>query len=99
MVARKVVCIFAFALSTCNSSQAQDNRTQYPAFLTKAYFSANVGYIDYPFSNSHLEDGYRSTSVKVPHLAVKLILLGYRINETFSTQITYMRHLIFCFCP
>lgn len=68
-----------------------DKRLQYPVFLRKAFFGVSVGYINYPFSNQHLEPGFAAEGVQVPNLGVKVTLLGYRFNENLSAQITYMR--------
>ena len=83
-----------FVLILFFSSQyilAQDTRVQYPTFLSKAYFGVNVGYINYPFSNAHLETGYSAQEVTIPHIAARITLLGYRFNKYLSAQITYMR--------
>jgi hypothetical protein len=41
----------------------QDTRTQYPAFLINSYFSVNVGYIEYAFSDRPLlESGFHAGS-------------------------------------
>lgn len=72
-------------------ASAQDLRAQYPGLLRKAYFGLNLGYINYPFGNEHLAPGYTASSVQVPHLAIRLTLLGYRFNDYLSGQITYMR--------
>jgi hypothetical protein len=86
--------LYFFVLILCYSSQyvnAQDTRIQYPSFLSKAYFGVNIGYINYPFSNAHLETGYTAQEVTVPHVAARITLLGYRFNSFLSAQITYMR--------
>src|SRR5262245_11142875 len=70
---------------------AQDERAQYPSFLANSYFGVNIGYINYPFSNKHLAPGYTAESVKVPHVGVRINLLGYRFNENLSAEISYMR--------
>ncbi|MBD0331845.1 MAG: hypothetical protein ICV66_04260, partial [Chitinophagaceae bacterium] len=70
---------------------AQDKRAQYPSFLSNAYFSVNVGYINYPFAVKQMEAGYSVQSVHVPHTAARLVLYGQRINKYLSAQITYMR--------
>lgn len=71
--------------------QAQDTRTQYPKLLSNAYFGVNLGYINYPFTNANLAPGFQAQHVKVPHLAIRITLFGYRFNEHLSAQITYMR--------
>jgi hypothetical protein len=72
-------------------SFADDERTQYPSFLAKSYFSVGFGYIDYPFSARQLEPGFQVDSVRVRHAAVRVGLLGYRLNEHFAAQVSYMR--------
>lgn len=73
------------------SIAAQDERAQIPTLLQKSYFEVNVGYVDYPFGAAQLESGYVLKDVTVPHVAVRLVLWGYNINDYLSAQITYMR--------
>ena len=80
--------IFLFSMAVLH---AQDKRAQYPALLRKAYFGVNMGYINYPFSNKHLASGYSASAVDVPHLALRITLLGYHFNDNISARITYMR--------
>ena len=70
---------------------AQDQRAQYPKVLSNAYFGLDIGYINYPFGNQHLNPGYSAESVHIPQPAVRLTLFGYRFNEYLSARITYMR--------
>jgi hypothetical protein len=72
-------------------SVAEEERAQYPPFLAKAYFDVGVGYIDYPFTARQLEPGFQPGSIRVPHAAVRLVLLGYRFNEHLAAQVSYMR--------
>ncbi|NVN94143.1 MAG: acyloxyacyl hydrolase [Bacteroidetes bacterium] len=85
------VCLFLLVLGRPNIVKSQDTRNQYPSLLSKAYFDVNIGYINYPFNNSHLESGFAAQSIKVPHPAVRLTLFGYRFNQYLSAQISYMR--------
>lgn len=71
--------------------RAEDTRTQYPAFLQKAYFEVGVGSIHYPFSARQLEPGFSVESVSTPHAAARVGLLGYRFNDHLAAQINYMR--------
>ena len=73
---------------------SQDNRTQYPSFLSRAYFGVEIGYINYPFSNAPLKPGYTSSSVSIPHAAVRVTLLGYRFNKNLSAELNYMRPVL-----
>jgi opacity protein-like surface antigen len=70
---------------------AQDSRAQYPRFLSRSYVGLNMGYIDYGFSAAQLEPDFQTESVHIPHLALQVLLLGYRFNEYLSAQINYMR--------
>ena len=72
-------------------SMAQDNRAQYPRFLSNSYIGLNMGYINYPFSSIQLEPGFQARSIRVPHLALQVLLLGHHFNKYFSAQISYMR--------
>lgn len=81
---------FCLILSTADIS-AQDRRAQYPRFLSKSYIGLNMGYINYPFSSLQLEPGFQAQSIRVPHFALQVLLLGYHFNKNFSAQISYMR--------
>lgn len=73
---------------------AQDKRVQYPGALSHAYFSVNIGYLNYPFSNLHLENGYAAEKIIIPHTGVRLTLYGYRFTKNLSAEITYMRPVL-----
>jgi len=75
----------------CCVSSAQDRRAQYPAFLKDSYIGLHLGYIDYRFSNSQLENGIAAESVQVPHFGVRAFLVGHNFNRYFSGQVSYMR--------
>jgi len=69
----------------------EDTRTQYPAFLANSYFSVNVGYIDYAFSDRQLEPGFHVGSVGVPHVAARVAVFGHEFGRYLSAQLTYTR--------
>ncbi|MBC7828590.1 MAG: acyloxyacyl hydrolase [Chitinophagaceae bacterium] len=50
-----------------------------------------MGYINYPFSSLQLEPGFRAESIRIPHLALQVLLLGHHFNKNLSAQISYMR--------
>jgi Lipid A 3-O-deacylase (PagL)/OmpA-like transmembrane domain len=60
-------------------------------FLLNSYVGLQIGYVDYPFSNSQVEPGFQAQSVQVPHLAVRVVLYGHEFNKYFSVQISEMR--------
>jgi len=88
---RGVLFIFLLVTLLHTNAIAQRNRAQFSDFLSHAYFGLDVGYINYPFSNDQLKEGFTSESIKVPHTAVRLTLLGYRFNKYLSAEINYMR--------
>ena len=78
---------FTFAQSS------EDTRTQYPRLLQNSYISINVGAIDQPFSQAQLEPGFRATSIDVPRVDVRVMLIGHEFNRFVSAQASYMRPL------
>src|SRR3982750_2938575 len=78
-----------------DSSQAEDKRTQYPKFLRNSYYNLSLGYIDYHFTNSLPETGFTAESIETPHLAMRLVFFGYRINKYLSAQVSYMKPPIY----
>jgi len=78
------------------SLQAQDERSQIPPLLQKSYFEVNIGAINHPFGQQHLESGYKLIDAVTvpPTTAVRLVLFGYEFNKYLSAQITYMRPVI-----
>ena len=71
---------------------AQDDRGQYPLLLRNSYIDFNLGYINYPFTDSQLSLGSRAESIDVKHLGMRIIL-GHRFNKYLSAQIGYMKPL------
>lgn len=71
---------------------AEDDRGQYPLLLRNSYIDFNLGYINYPFTNSQLSSGSIAESIDVKHLGMRIIL-GHRFNKYLSGQIGYMKPL------
>lgn len=87
-----ILLLFCFVSAFLqHPASAQVNRAQYPRFLSRSYIGVNVGYIDYPFTSAQFEPGFSAESIKVPHLALQVLLLGYHITDKLSAQITYTR--------
>ncbi|PKP34089.1 MAG: hypothetical protein CVU00_08380 [Bacteroidetes bacterium HGW-Bacteroidetes-17] len=82
-----ILLLVSFSLNV----MAQDNRAQLPSTMRNMYFEVNIGSINYPFSETHLEPGYTFESIHIPHTAVRLVLFGYDFNDALSARITYMR--------
>lgn len=93
-MARNLILLLTLVLLRTVPVFSQSNRAQYPKYLSDAYFSVNVGYINYPFSNKNLEPGFQAESVSVPNTGVRLMLYGRDINEYLSMQISYMRPVL-----
>ena len=93
MKRRVSVFIAAIGLIFCSTVHAQpgEKRIQYPWGLKNAYFGVNLGYINYDFGAGNLATGYTAQSVKVPHIAPRLVLYGYQFNKYLAAQISYMR--------
>jgi hypothetical protein len=70
---------------------AQDQPAQYPRFLSNSYVGVQLGYIDYPFSNSQVQPEFQAQSIWVPHIAARVFLIGHEFNKYFSAQIGDMR--------
>jgi opacity protein-like surface antigen len=85
-----ILSILIFFLATTKTS-AQDQRAQLPGFLSRTSLTLNIGYINYPFDQSQLESGFKATSVHIPHVAVRLAALCYRIRPNAEIHLTYMR--------
>jgi opacity protein-like surface antigen len=75
----------------CLPAMAQDTRTQYPRILSNSYVGLNVGYIRYPFRDTPMAPGFDVQTIRVPHLAVRALLLGHDFNRFLSAEVSYMR--------
>ena len=80
---------FAAFVFSAGALLGQD--AQYPRFLSNSYVGVQLGYIDYPFSNSQVQPGFQAQSINVPHLAARDFLVGHEFNQYFSAQISDMR--------
>lgn len=87
---RKNIIVVIFLL-TAIASSAQSFRGQYSPAMKNTFFGVNIGAINYPFSTRQLQPGNTVGSVKVPHTAVRLVLVGHEFTKNISAQITYMR--------
>ena len=85
------ICLGVRAFAQQETHPREDTRTQYPALLANSYVSVNVGWVDDPLSSLQLQPGFRAGSVDVPHLAVRVVLVGHEFNKYLSAQGSYMR--------
>jgi len=72
-------------------STEPDTRTDFPKFLADSYFSILFGSINYPFSTTQLQPGFRVERIEVPHTAVQVVLLGHRFHKYLSGEFSYLR--------
>src|SRR3954462_7199679 len=77
------------------SGGAEDTRTQYPVLLRNSYFSLNLGYIDYGFTNLQLEPGFSAESIETPRIAVRAVLIGHQFHRYLSVQAHYARPVLY----
>jgi hypothetical protein len=76
-------------------AEAADTRTQYPVLLRNSYFSLNLGYIDYGFTNLQLEPGFSAESIETPRIAVRAVLIGHQFHRYLSVQAHYARPVLY----
>jgi Lipid A 3-O-deacylase (PagL)/Outer membrane protein beta-barrel domain len=80
-----------FSMGALWGQPAQDQPVRYPRFLLNSYVGVQLGYIDYPFSGSQVQPGFQAQSIRIPHLAARVLLIGHEFNPYFSVQISDMR--------
>lgn len=88
---RKYFFLF-FVFITINFYGQKEKRptTQLSNFLSKSYFSVNLGGVFYPFSNNNLVDGYATDSFSKNAFSGRF-LLGYKIKPDLAVQFGVMR--------
>lgn len=90
-----VLCTAAAAFAqdppAASATAREDARTQYPVLLANSYFSVNIGYIDYPFTQQQLEPGFQAQAIEIPRLAVRAVLIGHQFTPYLSVQAHYSR--------
>ena len=88
---KKTILILVVFCSLQNFSQSEKPlKTKFTNFLSKSYYSINLGGIFYPFSNDNLIDGYETESFSRNWFSGRL-LLGHKITDDFSVQFGTMR--------
>ncbi|MFI1770785.1 acyloxyacyl hydrolase [Thalassobellus citreus] len=81
-----------FLLSTINFYGQKEKRSkaQLSSFLSKSYFSVNLGGVFYPFSNANLKEGFATESF-TKNVFSGRFLLGYKIKPDLAIQFGVMR--------
>lgn len=85
-----LIILFLLLIYTANSQNKKTQKTKLSNFLSKSYFSINLGGIFYPFSNENLIDGYATNTYSKNPFSGRL-LLGHKIKDKFSLQFGTMR--------
>ena len=83
--------VLVFSIGALLGQPAQDQPARYPRFLLNSYVGVQLGYIDYPFSDAQAQPGFRTQTIRIPHLAARVVLIGHEFNKYFSAQISDMR--------
>ncbi len=87
--------LFIFLYLFCVAIQSQEKEderllTQLSSFLSKSYYSINLGGIFYNYGNHNLPEDYSSSSVSRNFFSGRL-LLGHKLNENLAVQFGVMR--------
>lgn len=87
---KKILFLLIFC-SLQNFSQTEKPlKTKLTNFLSKSFYSINLGGIFYPFSNKNLIDGYETATFTKNRFSGRL-LLGHKISNNLSVQFGTMR--------
>lgn len=81
--------ILLFSLQTY-SQEGEKQKTKFTNFLSKSYYSINLGGVFYPFSNDNLIDGYATETFSRNWFSGRL-LLGHKLTDDLAVQFGTMR--------
>jgi hypothetical protein len=70
--------------------EEKNQKSKFTNFLSKSYYSINLGGVFYPFSNDNLIDGYNTTTFSRNWFSGRL-LIGYKLTDDVSAQFGTMR--------
>ena len=56
-----------------------------------SYAGVQLGYIGYSFSAAQVQPGFQAQTIRIPHLAARVFLIGHEFNQYLSAQISDMR--------
>lgn len=73
------------------SQEKETPKTQLSNFLSKSYYSVNLGGIFYPFSNENLKPGFATETFSKNAFSGRLIFLGYKLNPNLALQFGVIR--------
>jgi hypothetical protein len=72
------------------ASLAGDHGAQLPKVLSSAYIGISSGYLNTPFSNKNLQNGFTASSITHPHAAAR-VTIGTQLNPKLALQISLLR--------
>jgi hypothetical protein len=75
---------------TIFSQDENESKTKLTNFLSKSYYSINLGGVFYPFSNDNLIDGYQTETFSRNWFSGRL-LLGHKLTDDLAVQFGTMR--------
>jgi hypothetical protein len=75
---------------TVFSQDDNESKTKLTKFLSKSYYSINLGGVFYPFSNDNLIDGYQTETFSRNWFSGRL-LLGHKLTDDLAVQFGTMR--------
>jgi hypothetical protein len=75
---------------TIFSQEENESKTKLTNFLSKSYYSINLGGVFYPFSNDNLIDGYQTETFSRNWFSGRL-LLGHKLTDDLAVQFGTMR--------
>jgi hypothetical protein len=89
---KKILFLFLILVPSFHllSQKKEDQKTKFTDFLSKSYYSINLGGVHYPFSNDNLIDGYATETFSRNWFSGRL-LLGHKLTDDLSVQFGTMR--------
>ena len=59
--------------------------------MRNGFFGLSLGAMDVPFTDTHLQPGFRAGEIRTPPAAFQITLLGHQFNPYISADMTYTR--------
>ena len=85
-----IILLFLYSIPFF-SQEKKIPKSQLSNFLSKSYYSVNLGGIFYPFSNDNLKTGYATETFSRNYFSGRIIFLGYKIKPNLAAQFGVMR--------
>ncbi|RCS27860.1 acyloxyacyl hydrolase [Polaribacter sp. WD7] len=85
-----LLVIIIFSINSYSQKEKLPN-TQLSDFLSKSYYSVNLGGIFYPFSNDNLKKEFATETFSKNAFSGRIIFLGYKIKPNLAIQFGVIR--------